>query len=1134
VLTGPSNSSNSQTEPANPGLSAVVAASAGTGKTYLLVTRIIRLLLAGTRPEGILALTFTRKAAAEMRCRLFERLSELALAPDADLLQALNTIGITPPEENLDLARGLFERVLYADQRPRITTFHAFCQELLRRFPLEADVPAGYVLLETTGITEDMAWDALCLHATQQPDGAVAQALTTLFAACGGLANSRAALLSGFLQHRSDWWAYTENQIDAAGFACERLKEKLQTKPQPLECFFSTQCRQSLKQYAGLLCQHATNTNLDHCQKIQQALDDQNDLQRGFSLIQTVFLTKEDTPRQLKASNTLEKKLGNSNLDLLLVLHRQISQLVLETLEHGRRARYLELNCAWYLAGQSLLEYYQSIKQKQRQLDFTDLEWRCYQLLHTSDQALWVQYKLDQKIDHLLLDEFQDTNPTQWQLILPLLEEIASTDSDRLRSVFLVGDTKQSIYGFRRANPRLQHTASQWLHQHLNAFIFPLDKSWRSSTAVIEFLNAVFAANDESGGLPDYELHSTHKKEIWGQVMLLPACVPAEQETPVHETLRDPLTQPRVVSRVDAHYQEGLQIAATIRTLLSEKRLIQKAGGLQPMDYGDVIILLRNRTHAKQYELALTDNEIPHIGIEKGGLLESLEIQDIATLLRVLITPFDNLGLAQVLRSPIISATDQDVQTVAIQAADNWYGKLLQLDPAGCTPALLRALRLLPRWRSLISILPVHDLLDRIYFEADIINRYQQSVPAASQDNVKANLQYLLELALHIDSGRNPSLMRFLSQLNKLRNSITEAPDSPAATQSAAKVRLMTVHGAKGLEAPVIFLADCGSTITNKDTYNAVVDWPAEQARPNLITLATRREDSPALLTRLREQATQARKREEANLLYVALSRTRNMLVISAAATNPNALTKSWYGLLKNVMEKMTPTFEDEIYSFQSGEITRDKNTKPARTATAKATTQPPPPDKLNIETLTTPSYREGLLSQHNLPVSGQTSVFQARRTGILLHKLIEQISPPHALTTVNLTETGFATLTQHETQQLITQAGEVIRHPGFAFLFNPENYTKAFKETPIAYADDHGRRHYGIIDRLVLLDNEAWIVDFKSHVDLTDDSGPLAQAQSYKPQLDFYAQGVKKIWPQRKIRKAILFVNTKELIELQ
>ena len=1112
----PESSATTATTPADPGLSAAVAASAGTGKTYLLVTRIIRLLLAGARPAGILALTFTRKAAAEMRDRLFARLSELALAPDEKLLQELGATGIAQPEHYLDQARTLFEQLLYADQRPRITTFHAFCQELLHRFPLEAGVPPAYQLLETTGLVEDMAWDAMCLHATRQPDGPLATALTTLFSACGGLNNSRDALVRGFLQHRSDWWAYTEQQPDPVAFATGKLNEKLNAEKEPLAGFFNTQTGEELKHYLALLQQHATATNLKHCRAIEQGLEPEQDPAPRFRILQSVFLTQTGQPRQLKASKTLEKALGADNQQQLLSLHEQLAGRVLHTLEHIRRKQYLELNSAWYLAGQALLDQYQTIKRQQRALDFADLEWRCYRLLRASDQALWIQYKLDQRIDHLLLDEFQDTNPTQWQLILPLLDEIAAGDAERLRSVFLVGDGKQSIYSFRRANPQLQQTAGAWLNRQLNAETYSLDKSWRSSPAIVDFLNAVFSADDPSQNrLPDYERHTTHQDGLWGEVLLLPAIVESPATTVERDNvmLRDPLTEPRIDAEESAHYREGLQLAETIQALLGENRLIDDGS---PLDYGDIMILLRSRTHAAHYERALTDREIPFTGIEKGGLLNALEIRDIEALLKILITPFDNLALAQVLRSPIISASDEVLQHLALPPAGNWYEKLLKPEITGAAPALARAATLLPRWRSLAGHLPVHDLLDRIYFEGDIINRYQQSCRKTNRDTVKANLQQLLELALQIDSGRYPSLMRFLNRLSKLRGSADEAPDSPAPGEGTGKVRLLTIHGAKGLEAPVVMLADSAAAGSGKDTYNAIVDWRADDARPQMMVLSARKEDSPELLMQLRAAGSSAQAREESNLLYVALSRARHMLVISAAG-NERTLKTGWYGVLRNTIQNIAEPTADGGYRYRSGQPETTDN----RIATGNRK-QPP-----NIRPL---PELQNIPQADPVPQSVETGRFRAQRHGTWLHKLIEALSPPQPAAGIEPLRAQAVFFSDDEWQSMVKQASRIISHPRFAFLFDPEHYDRAYKEVPVCFTNRNNEIRNGIIDRLVLKDDEAWIIDYKSH---GADPDPATAAGLYKPQLDFYAAGIKKIWPQRTVREAILFLDRGELIEL-
>ena len=1126
------NSQLDQSAPANPAINAAVAASAGTGKTYLLVTRIIRLLLAGTRPAGVLALTFTRKAAAEMRDRLFHRLCNLALLDDSALQQALSDIGVL--QADLLKARELFEAALYADQQPTITTFHAFCQELLQRFPLEADVPAGYELLENTSIVEEMAWDAICLNATKHPQGRLAETLKILFTNTGGLQNSREALIKGFLSHRSDWWAYTENRQNPVTFACEELRRTLQPPQQPLEDFFDAENLGALKQYADLLQQHATVTHLNRSQIIHQCLSSNTKQQERFSLLQTAFLTQSNQARQLKASKVLEKKLGAENMDCLLRLHAKLSAEILQTLEGCRQKASFELNSAWYFAGQVLLDHFQTIKHNLGLLDFADLEWRSYRLLHASDQALWVQYKLDQKIDHLLLDEFQDTNPTQWQLILPLLEEIASGNADHSRSVFLVGDSKQSIYSFRRANSQLQKTASNWLTQNLNAELYPLSKSWRSAPAIVDYVNSVFGEKtDKALQLSDFAYHATHKRKQWGEIRLYPAILSNDENKRAapHE-LRDPLLQSRQTNQNSVHYEEGLLVADTISQLLNEKRLITEQSQDRALGLNDIVILLRSRTHAAEYERALRDKGIPFIGIKKGSLLDSLEVQDIEALLRVLITPFDNLALAQILRSPVFACSDADLQLLAIEPMSNWYEKLMQItDTDNCPDSLRRAAKYLPEWRYLVRQLPIHDLIDRIFFEGDIINRYKAATPPNAQLRVCANLQQILAIALQTDSGRYPSIIRFLEYLSQLRACADESLENSSATDSAEKVRIMTIHSAKGLESPIVFLADCGSVLGNRDTYNAIVNWPTKKNRPQTMVLATRKEDSPELLNDLRMQQTDSSLAEEANLLYVAITRAKYMLIISAASNSDNRLRKSWYQRLLNAFKQLPEYKEREYLVHTTGQPATDCNSIIEK--------KNPSPEKLSInppqlfkthKSDTVPSQHKSMIEVDGV-ASKDSSTLNAQHYGRCLHKAIEMLSAPDLNDALKISDPVFNCIEPGEIKRFENRAKKILTNQKFSFLFDPKRYEKAYKEVPVSYRNVNGEMVHGVIDRLVLSGKDVWIIDYKSSVPNLEETDISPR---HKLQLKFYAQGIKKIWPEHKVHQAILFTASEELVELQ
>ncbi len=1162
-------------DPSHPDITAVVSASAGTGKTYLLVSRIIRLLLSGAKPEHILALTFTRKAAGEMQERLYARLQALSVLDDAALNNTLQAMQVDASKTHRQQARELYEKLLFAERPLRISTFHAFCQELLRRFPMEAGIPPGFELLETTAILEDTAWQALFLRATREPGSQIAQALEVLFNACNGLSNTRSALLDGFLNHRSDWWAFTEGQDQPLKHAISQLRQQLDFNPNALTDFFNPALLEDINNVKTLLEQHPTATNLKHASFIASALnisDASGDLTQYFEWVKKAFLTAKLEPLQRKHSKALESKLGASGVEQLLSLHQGVCAAILATHEQCIRKEAFHVNHAWFTAGEALLAHYQQLKQQQRLLDFADLEWYSYTLLNTQEQALWVQFKLDQKIEHLLVDEFQDTNPTQWQLILPLLTEMASGQQERARSVFLVGDSKQSIYGFRRANPRLQQTATDWLTEHLHAAVFPLSKSWRSSPAIMQCLNAVFTNTRFAAHLQDYQIHDTHQQDYWGCLELLPLiCVEPEVAIPIEDIhigeLRDPLTQARSTQRDSAYYLEGQAIAQHIHTLLSKNYCSASSGTRSPLGYGDIYILFRNRTHIGDYERALIDANIPFIGSEKGTLLESLEITDIEALLNTLVTPYNNLALAQVLRCPIFSASDTDLQLLA--AADNnlnWYERLLQYPSDNLSAALQRASRLLSQWRELLGQLPIHDLLDRIYYEGDVIQRYRQATPKEKQNRVSANLNLLLEMALEMDSGRYPSLMRFLARLNALRNSVGDQPDAANSTDARPKVQLLTIHAAKGLEAAVVYLADCASNRGRADAYYPLIDWPAEQARPQSMLLCTTSSKTPEPLKQLQQRQQRLNEDEQANLLYVALSRARHHLIVSGSISNSQQDNLGWYGDIeqalsddaellddgRRILRYAEPTAADkQIHSTKINESSSEQIDKIIPTKALLSRIQ-----LAEFENSLAPSHQSGIRDAYS---DSEFETVDARQQGIALHAILEKLSYPAAqqvsdaehelglpayTISSNNTQTVISfnqqsiesllgnTLDTTQYQAWLLEAATVIKQAQLQFLFDPAQFIQAYKEVPLSFQNHNGNTIHGIVDRIVITQDTVWVIDYKTHKE-AEASTAKTLAAHYQQQLQYYAQGASKLWPEKTIKTALLFTKTALLYEM-
>ncbi len=1125
-----------------PDRHASVHASAGTGKTWLLVTRMLRLLLAGAAPENILAVTFTRRAAAEMLQRLNERLAHLASGSEAEVDAALREMDETPDDACRERARRLYENLLFAPHALRATTFHAFCQEILQRFPVEAEIPPGFELLEAESELIEQAWDALYAEATLKPDGKIASALETLFDGCNGLDNTRRAVNS-FLQQRIDWWAYTAGYADNLAPAEARSHALFGIAPDcdPAAKFFDAARTARLSEFAALLGKHVNKTNLGHQANLLAGLETTAAVEERLQQVSRALLTTAGEARVRKPSKALDAALGGAGAARFLELHVTLCNEVQDTHDQRARIAALALNLAWHHAGQRLLEHYQRIKREQRVLDFSDLEWHAYRLLNGSQQAHWVQYKLDAHIDHFLIDEFQDTNPTQWRLLLPLFEELAASAAERPRSVFLVGDAKQSIYRFRRADARLLTAASSYLGARLNAERFSLEASWRSAPAIIDAVNWAFSAGPLAEILADFPVHSTQHEKLWGRVELLPPLAEPEPPTaaPLRVGLRNPLLEPRPQPADDLHAGEALRIAQRIRELIGAGTLVGAANDARPLRYGDIFILLRTRTHASTYEVALRHAGIPYLGAARGTLLDSLEVRDLEALLNTLITPYNNLALAQVLRSPLFAARDEDLITLAQATGTTWMERLLVCGPLHASDApLARAARLLPMWQTWVGQLPVHDLLDRIYHQGDILKRFEAAATSELRPRVRANLIRFIELALDIDSGRYPSLPHFLTRLNDLRQRATDAPDdAPPESGAGDRVRFLTVHGAKGLEAPVVFLADSASKPRDRSTWQALTDWPAEQDRPETFLLVGRKDSRDRISTALLERQQQAERREDANLLYVALTRARQMLIVSAAVT-PGQAEQGWYGLLRAQWDTDNQLATGTAWVHQSG------NAPTITVAPVENVTPRPPPaaaidPRLNLPLPPTPQLiriapSRSLVEHDAVFEGGNITDPDGRRRGIGIHRLLEWLTTPSARTRAQLLAGLVRELHRDagdpELAEWLQEAEAVIQAPQFAQVFDTAAHETVYTEVPLQYFQGEALVD-GIIDRLLLGADSVHIIDYKTHG--IEAAQAEATAQTYREQLRLYADGVRKLWPHRRVRASILFTHCRVLVDV-
>ncbi|WP_241546875.1 UvrD-helicase domain-containing protein [Thiohalobacter thiocyanaticus] len=600
---------------------------------------------------------------------------------------------------------------------------------------------------------------------------------------------------------------------------------------------------------------------------------------------------------------------------------------------------------------------------------------------------------------------------------------------------------------------------------------------------MIECVNRVFDQPELRARMPGFETHATFHESLWGRVELLPLIQPVATEEatpPTASTLRDPLTRPRELALDERYYLEGRQAAERIQTLIASGCRLGEGDAARPARYGDILILLRSRTHAADYERALRDAGIPCLGTSRGALLDSLEARDLEALLQTLIAPHDNLALAQVLRSPLFAADDHDLIRLAERKQGDWMARLAALAEDPTTPATLRrAADCLPRWRERVGRLPVHDLLDRVFFEGDVLDRYAAATPEALRPQVLANLQRFLELALEIDSGRYPSLPRFLQQLTRLRERSDEAPDD-APPAAGDRVRLLTIHGAKGLEAPVVFLLDAAAAGRDRSAWQALVDWPASEPHPAyfLLNPGQARRDSVSRDWQAAQQ--QAEAREDANLLYVALTRARQLLIVSGSAPARGSGT-GWYGLIRNGLASGGDP-SDPLPVLESG-------SPPAAPATAPATARPeaPAPDPRLARPLELALPRDRLAPSRRNEVVADSGHFDAdgRLRGQAVHLLLEWLSEPAAVTEDvalrRLAAWAGRDATEADLQAWLAEAREVLDQPELAGLFDPSRYEQAWKEVPLQYLDGTVLVE-GIVDRLVRYPDRLCLIDYKSH----------------------------------------------------
>ena len=1102
-----------------PQASAWVSANAGSGKTYVLTMRVIRLLLNGTPPEKILCLTYTKVAAANMATGIFRRLATWTQLDDAALRQEIVDLGEPSPDaRQLRRARNLFAEAVETPGGLKIQTIHAFCERLLHLFPFEANVSASFSVIEDEeqALLLQRAQDHVLTHAGD-PD---------LRAAIGFLARETsedgvAQLMANALRQRQSFEAMLRGAYPLAEIAAQ-MREAFGLAPSDTaEGLQQRVLDEGLR--AGELTAMAAELASVAIGKRLSAAAKAEGLSARFTAYVDIFLKKDQTPfKDLIPEKQVSKFSGAAHrLDQALAY-------LLEFLDKIRAARLVERSMALLLVVDAVLSRYKHLNAQLSKLDFDDLIVKTQHLL-VRPGSEWVLFKLDQGIDHILVDEAQDTSPPQWAVFTALAEEFFAGEGQRKvpRSFFAVGDEKQSIYSFQGAAPQLfarnkAHFRDRLGKANLAFHAINLKLSFRSSPVILNAVDKVFASAENARGLsfedgPAAPVHEALHLHLPGLVELWPLPVKAVVEDPKDWQL--PLDY---LSAQDPKLRLAEQIAGMIEQWLapgSVETVSDKEGSPRPIRAGDILVLVRSRNaFVGALNRALKRRNIPVAGADRLKLNDHMAILDLLALGRAVMLDLDDYSLACALKSPLFGFDDADLLSLAPERK----GTLLKALADSDVPRHAQAAAKIRHYQATARALGPFGF----YMNVLSAEQGRQKLLARLGPEAGDVLDEFLSAALDHEARGAPSMVRFIAEMEA-----SERPIKRDLDHAGDMVRVMTVHAAKGLEAKIVLLPDTGS-VPNGSKDAKFFDLPrGAQAAPLLVWSPRKDEDCKAV-AEARQHGLELAFEEHRRLLYVAMTRAEERLYVMGShvqtAPKEGRPGKCWYDMvsesLRGEMAAHPAPWDEtqEVWRLEDGQIRRHVETV-AQTAPEVGV-----PGWLYMPAAVEPALPAPLrpsqiLTAGDQPERDSDASHSGLLRGQLVHKLLQYLPDiardERAARTARFLAREGRKLAPQERTQIAAQVVAVLEHAGLQALFGPS----ARAEVPLC--GDlvlNGRKVsvIGRIDRLLVEASSVLLVDFKSG----------AQRQSHLGQMGLYAELLRQIYPRHAIKAALIWTEGPEI----
>lgn len=1091
----------------DPTLSAWVAANAGAGKTYTLANRVARLLLADARPEKILCLTFTKAAAAEMQHRLFKQLGEWAMLPDDVLAAKIGEIGAVA--DDLPKARRLFAKALETPGGLKVLTLHAFCQLVLTRFPLEAGVTPGFDVLDD-GEARALIADARqkVLERAGRGDTRLAEAIATIAIEKGearlndtlaaALGNDRRKMdrffdgLNGTPFEDAVWRAHgVPRDWDGAQEFCRELRRDIGI----------------LKDMRDWLASGKTNNDAESTAALAGFLALRED---GFIVLREWFLTQKGEARKALASKALER----SRPELFSHLTKLQERFCALEDQH-RAARAARLTNASLTLIAAVRDEYSKAKEHRGVLDYDDLIVKALTLLEKADTAQWVLYKLDNGIDHLLIDEAQDTSPEQWRIVRKLAEEFFAGEglAKGTRTIFAVGDEKQSIFSFQGADPSQfdinRHHFEQLAVRAGQSFVDQcLKTSRRSAPEILSFVDKVFADPGARAGLTSRQEaieHPAHRAEALGGVEFWTALKPLKTSVP------DPYLPVDAPERDAPVVTLAKRIAGQIREWLDGAHMLP--GHDKPISPGDIMILLpRREPFGGEVIRQLKLRHIPVAGADRIVLTEQIAVMDLMALGRFVLQCDDDLNLAALLKSPLCGLSEEELFTLCHQRPGTLWQALAERQAEA---AFAAAHIFLGEMLGRADYAPPFEFFNHALIALGKKRELVARLGPESQDAIEE----FLSLALGYERGATPSLEGFLDWVARGNTEVKRDME-----KGRDEVRVMTVHGAKGLEADIVILPDT-ATLPDPPWRKGHLIY---QEGGVLYPLAA--DEAPKVVARAKAAETEEMLAEHRRLLYVALTRARERLYVCGFENKQRMREGVWYELAQRAAASLgRPIVRhgEEAHAFGHVENRKGAAPSPAAAVTKLEPwmSRPAPPEHASPR-LIRPSDA--------LPEPSSFSPLRKDpfQRGNVVHALLARLPEiaPDARKDSAIRYARAQGFGEDDAAALADETIRVLDDPEFAPAFSPASRAEVAFLANLPELGP-GAQVNGRVDRLAVTDSEVLIVDFKTN------RPPPAREEAVSPlylaQMALYRAAATRIFPGKRIVCGLLWTAGPFLMRL-